>query len=193
MRARTQIFDKKTSVKHHTRTKPTSLTSAWALERQHACGRRFDAHFAAEFRDRSPGAAVMRGGPEPAERRKMLRHAIALVALEAVAGVHRADACHQPVARDLGDDRGCGNGEQERVAADDSAALAVDVDAVAAIDENELGFYRKRRYRTRERPERSLPDIVAIDACGRTKGNGDFGAGNDFQIKLFALVVGEFL
>ena len=48
----------------------------------------------------------MDGRPEAGERREMLGHAVAHVPLEAVAGMRQAEPHHQPVAGDLGDDRG---------------------------------------------------------------------------------------
>ena len=92
-------------------------------------------------------------GPSLSQRLEMLGHAIAHMALEAVAGMRGADLLHQPVARDLGDDRGRGDRRHERVAADHGLAIARHIDAVAAVDEDELRADRKRRDRARQRPE----------------------------------------
>src|SRR5262249_36066013 len=59
--------------------------------------------------DRGEGAAVVDGGAEPRERLEMLGHAVALVMLEAVAGIEQAQPRHEPVARDFGDDGGGGD------------------------------------------------------------------------------------
>ena len=48
-------------------------------------------------------------GPEPGQRLEMLGHAVAHVALEAVAGMRKTKPRHQPVARHLGNDGGGGD------------------------------------------------------------------------------------
>ena len=75
-------------------------------------------------------------GPEPVERGEMLGHAVAHVALKAVAGMGGAEAGHQAVARHLGDDRGGGDRGHEAVAADHRLAIAAGIDAVAAVDKD---------------------------------------------------------
>ena len=80
----------------------------------------------------------MDGRAEPVQRLEMLRHAVAHVALEAVAGMRERQPHHQPVARDLGDDRGRRDRRHQRVAGDHRLAVAAAVDAVAAVDEHEL-------------------------------------------------------
>ena len=112
-------------------------------------------------------------GPSLSKRREMLRHAIAHMALEAVARMRGADLRHQAVARHLGDDRGRGDRRDQRVAADHRLAIAGHVDAIAAVDEDEMRADRKRGDRARQRPERGLQDIVAVDARGRAEGDGD--------------------
>ena len=129
----------------------------------------------------------MDGRAEPVQRAEMLRHAVAHVALEAVAGMRRAEPHHQPVARDLGDDRGGGNRQHQRVAGDDRLAVAAGVDPVAAVDEHQLGPHRQRPHRARQRPERGLQDIVAVDARGRAEGNRDLGGGANPPVELLAL------
>src|ERR1700737_3559574 len=62
-------------------------------------------------RDRSKGAAMVNGWTESRQRLEMLRHAVALVMLEAVAGIEEAQSRHEAIARHLGDDRcGCNRG-----------------------------------------------------------------------------------
>ena len=77
-------------------------------------------------------------GPSRVQRGEMLGHAVAHVALEAVAGMRQAEPRHQPVARHLGDDRGRRDRGHERVAADHRLAVAAGIDAVAAVDEDQL-------------------------------------------------------
>gem|GEM_PF-6658163 len=113
----------------------------------------------------------------------MLRHRIAHVALEPVARMRGAQAAHQAVARDLGNDRGRGDREHQRVAADHRAALAIDIDAVDAVDEHEPGQYGKRLDGARQRPERRAADIVGLDARRRRDRDRDLGGRADFLVK----------
>ena len=122
-------------------------------------------------RDRRKGPAVVDGRPEPGQRREMLRHAIAHVALEAVAGMGSAEPHHQPVAGDLGDDRGGGDREHQRVAATSPPRSRSRSRSVAAVDEDELRPHRQRLDRARQRPERGAQDVVAVDARGRAEGD----------------------
>ena len=62
--------------------------------------------------------------PERGERAEVLGHAVAHVALEAVARMGGADLHHQAVARHLGDDRGGRDREHQRVAAHHRLAVA---------------------------------------------------------------------
>ena len=128
----------------------------------------------------------MDGRPEPRERREMLGHAVAHVALEAVAGMGQAQPPHQPVARHLGDDRGGGDRGDDGVAADHRLAVAAGLDAVAAVDEDEPRLDRQRRDRARQRPQRGAQDVVAVDARGRREGDRHLGAGADLGVELFA-------
>src|SRR5262245_51127813 len=105
-------------------------------------------------------------GPEPRQRSEMLGHAVALVMLEAIAGIEEAQPGHQAVARDLGDDRGGGDRGDDGVAADHGLAIAAGVDPVAAVHEYKPWLDRQRRHRPRERPQRGTQDVVAIDARG---------------------------
>src|SRR5580704_19328464 len=93
-------------------------------------------------------------GAEPVERGKRLRHAIAHVAFEAVTGMGGAEARHQPVARNFGDDRRRGDRSDETVAADDGLAVAAGIDAVATVDEDKTRFYRQSGNGASERPQR---------------------------------------
>ena len=127
----------------------------------------------------------MDGGPEPLQRREMLRHRIAHVALEAVAGMGGADLHHQPVAGDLGDDRGRRDRQHQRVARNHRLAVAGHLDAVAAVDIDELRPAGQGGDRLRQRPQRGLQDIVAVDARGRGEGDADFGGRADARRRAF--------
>src|SRR5690349_11172348 len=67
-------------------------------------------------------ASVQHAGAEPLQCGEMLRRGVALVAGEAVARVVAVHHAHQPVAGDLGEDRGRADSRFGRVAADDGAA-----------------------------------------------------------------------
>src|SRR5262249_53448849 len=101
---------------------------------------------------RSEGAPVVDRGPESRERSEMLGHAVTLVLLETVAGIEQSQPRHEPIARDLGHDRGSGDRGQDRIAADHGFAVAAGIDAVAAIDEHELRLDRQACDGARERP-----------------------------------------
>ena len=92
------------------------------------------------------------GGAKPRERPEMLGYAVALVALEAVTGIEHSQSGHQPVARDLGDDRGGGYRGDDGVAADHGLAVAGGIDAIATIHEHQLRLHRQRRDRACQRP-----------------------------------------
>src|SRR2546421_481557 len=79
------------------------------LQRQIGIHGHFDHGLAVECRDRCERAAVMDGGTEPVQRVEVLRHAVAHMALEAVARVCKAHPHHQAVTGDLGDDRSSRN------------------------------------------------------------------------------------
>src|SRR6202040_3244651 len=68
--------------------------------------------------------AVMHGGSEPMQRLEMLRHAVALVGFETIARAILRQLAHQPVARDLGDDRRRRDRDDQSVAADHGFAVA---------------------------------------------------------------------
>src|SRR5262249_32686690 len=55
---------------------------------------------------------------------RMFRRAVSLVLLPAVAPVALGELHHEPVARDLGDDRRSGDGDRAPVAADEGARFA---------------------------------------------------------------------
>src|SRR5262249_20735613 len=120
------------------------------------------------------------------ERLEMLGHAVALVMLEAVAGIEQAQSRHEPVARDFGDDGGGGDRGHDGISADHSLAVAAAIDAVAAVDEHELRLDPKASDGARERPQRRPQDVVAVDAPRRRKGNRDLRARTNLGVQLFA-------
>ncbi len=127
-------------------------------------------------------------GPSRRRASRCCGHGVAHVALETVARMVEREAAHQPVARHLGDDRGCGDRRHDRVAADHRIAAASDVDLVAAVDEHMLRPVRQRMHGPRQRPQRRAQDVVAIDARDRGDGDGDLRSGADLLEQHFALV-----
>ena len=115
------------------------------------------------------------------------------LALEAVAGVRQAEPRHQPVARDLGDDRGGGDRGDQRIAGHHRLAVAAAVDLLVAVDEHQLRPARQRLDRARQRPQRGAQDVVAVDARDRAEGDRDLRRGADFLVQLFALFGVELL
>jgi hypothetical protein len=137
-------------------------------------------------RHRRERAPVVDGRAESRQGGAMFGHAVALVLLEAVAGMRGAEARHQPVARDLGDDRRRRDRGDQPVAADHRLAVAAAVDAVAAVDEHEARPDRQRRHRARQRPQRGAQDVVAVDARRRRHRHRDLGARADALVQHFA-------
>ena len=164
-----------------------------ATRERRSCRRVGGAPELSRNRDRRKAAAVMDGGAEPLQRREMFRHRIAHMALEAVARMGGADLHHQPVARDLGDDRGGRDRQHQGVARDHRLAVAGHLDAVAAVDIDELRPAGQGDDRLRQRPQRGLQDIVAINARGRAEGDADLGGRADAAIELLAFLAGQLL
>ncbi len=123
----------------------------------------------------------------------MLRHAVAHVALEPVARMGGAEPRHEPIAGHLGDDRGRRDRGDKAVAADHGLAFAGDVDPVAAVDEHELRLDRQCRDRARQRPERGVADVVAVDPARRRERDRDLGAGADLCVQRLARLLGQLL
>jgi len=114
------------------------------LERQYVGGHIVGVRpqFAERTRHRRKRTAVMDRRTEPVQSLEMLGHAVAHVTFETIARIGGPKACHQPVARDLGDDGSGRDGGDEPIAADDRLAIATHIDAVAAIDKNQTRLYR---------------------------------------------------
>src|SRR5215469_9701514 len=79
------------------------------------------------------------------------------------------------------------------LATTEAAAIEADIDAVAAINEYELGLDRQARYRARERPQRCPQDVVAVDAPRRRERNRDLRARTNLSVQLFARLGVELL
>src|SRR5581483_9790032 len=97
---------------------------------------------------------------------------------------------HQAVAGHLRDDRGCGNRRHDAVAADYRLHLAIERQAVAAVDENITWPARERIHGTGERPQARPQDIVAVDARRRRDANRDLSGRRDLleeDVALFGI------
>ena len=117
----------------------------------------------------------------------MLRHGIAHMALEAVAGMRQAEPAHQPVAGDLGDDRGRRHRQHQRVAGHHRLAVAAAIDLDMCRRRRRAAAHRQRLDRARQRPQRGAQDIVAVDALDRAEGDRHLRRGADFLVQLLAL------
>src|SRR5436305_14616375 len=109
----------------------------------------------------SKGAPVMNSRAEPRQCGEMFWHAVAFVVLEPVPWIKQTEAGHQPVAGNLRNDRGCCNRGDQRVPADDRLAFATNIDAITAMNKDQLRTNRERGDPTRESPERRAPDVTA--------------------------------
>ncbi|VTZ52137.1 hypothetical protein MPC4_70024 [Methylocella tundrae] len=117
---------------------------------------------------------MKRAGAMRLDRREMGGRRIAGVPAEAVDGVDGAEPAHQPVARDLGDDGGGGDGENGAVALDDRLGLAAKPRReVVAVDQH----IARRACESRQSPahgaERRLTDIDRVDLRGAGKADRD--------------------
>ena len=135
----------------------------------------------------------MDGGPEFFQRLEMLRHAVAHMPLETVAGMCCAETYHQPVPRHLCDDRGRRDRHHQCVAGDHRLTVAADIDLVAAVDEDESRPHRQRPHRVSQRPKRCLQDIVAVDARDRAERDRHLRGGADLLVEPVALLTVELL
>src|ERR1700733_11710044 len=102
--------------------------------------------------DRRKEAAVMHRRTQPVERLEMLRHAVALVRLKAIARAFLRQRARQTITCHLGDDGGGGNRYDDAVAADHGVAVAGRIEPVAAVDEDVLRRFRQTLDRAFERP-----------------------------------------
>ena len=95
----------------------------------------------------------------------VLRRAVALVALEAVARIVARQLHHQPVARHLGDDR---RGRDRQAACASPLTMVRDGHRKpwrpVAVDGDELWLSGELRHGLRHRPQRGAENVLAVDA-----------------------------
>ncbi len=77
----------------------------------------------------------MRGAAVHGEAMEMVFGAITLVAIPGINGMPLVQSDHQPVARDLGDDRGRGDGNRDAVATDQGLAWTGQSGGIITIDQ----------------------------------------------------------
>src|SRR5437588_12875662 len=106
----------------------------------------------------------MHGRAEAIQRLQMAGHAVTLVLLETVARTFLRQLAHQPVARDLGDDRSGRDRYDERVAADHGVAIAIGVEPVAAVDGGVHRHFGQPLYRAPPGPPRGAAAAGPTDS-----------------------------
>ena len=157
--------------------------------------------FLFQRRERQPvdgTRAVFRDG------RQMFRRAIALVPVETVGGKLQMIFQHQPVARDLGENAGGGDGITPRVALDDGRLLHAQRLHRAAVHERVRWQRTQLRQRVVHGAMRGLEDIDLVNHRRAHPGDAEFdvaAAGDVLEIlfplrlrKLFGIVQsGKFL
>ena len=118
---------------------------------------------------------------------------IAFVRSETVLGVEHVEFAHEGVTMDLGDDRGGGDGERERVAVEDAGLGAGMIDA-HGVNEQVVGCDAEALDGDEHGEAGGLVDVEAIDGLGvdfgDRKGDGNLA---DLAIEALALLAGELL
>src|SRR5262245_9422779 len=120
------------------------------------------------------------------QRLDMFRHGITHVTLETVARMNLGEARHQPVTRYLGNDRRRRYRGNNGIAADNRLAVAVTVDTITTIHENELRTHRQSEHRACQRPQRGTQNVIAVDPSRRRHCDRNLGAGANLGVELLA-------
>src|SRR5437660_5067087 len=107
--------------------------------------------------------AMNRTRPKLIKRREMFGSAVAFVLGKVVLWKLLVELSHQPVARDFGDDTGCGNGKTLRVPADDGFLLNSYRAHRQPVDKNEVRLYRQRVERQHHCTPCRAKNVVRID------------------------------
>jgi len=125
----------------------------------------------------------------------MLRGSVALMILQTVRGVKRAECDHGRIARDLGDDRCGGDGGAFRVTVNDGDFAAGQARALVAVDEAELRRGVQARDGAAHGEQAGAEDIMGIDFLDRGDADGprDFGVAAEKFLQLRAMLGGELL
>jgi hypothetical protein len=121
--------------------------------------------------------AVQRRDAEALDRVAVLRGRVAHVRGELPAGVHGVGAVHEPVARDLRDDRRGRDGGAGGVAVDDRALLVAEVGHREAVDQAEGARPRDAEQRVAQRGEVGAVQAAAVDAAHAPRHRVDLDGG----------------
>ena len=114
--------------------------------------------------------------------------AVTFVLVEVIVRIHAVQAAHEPVSRDLGDDRGRGNAEALGVAPDDRQHPARPLEQLASVHQHQVGFEAKRLDRAVHGHECGLENVVTVDGGRMAERNADGDcARDDLQEERFTL------
>ena len=113
------------------------------------------------------GAPMQRCQPERGDAANMLGRRIAAVGFPAIAGIVTRMLGHDPVAGNLGNDRGSGNRPAPGVAGDDCFRRPVPARAGIAVDEDPGGFLRQSRDRAGHRQHAGPVDVELLNLLDR--------------------------
>ena len=128
-----------------------------------------------------------------AEGFKVLAHSIAFVPGEAILRILRVEFDHDAVAGDFGDDAGGGDGDAERVAADERGVIDGEAAHWESVDEGVVGCRGQGFDGAGHGEMGGAEDVEGVDFSnsGFTDGPVDFGVGGQNGMEAFALFGGE--
>jgi len=106
---------------------------------------------------------MMAGDAEAADRLAVLQCRVSDIGLPAITGIPGCETTHDPVARDLRDDRGGGDREAERVAFDDGLHGTSDRRGDYAVDECGIGARPEHRHGARHRQQSRTQNIKTVN------------------------------
>jgi len=120
---------------------------------------------------------------------------VALMILQTVRGVKRGEFRHGSVARNLGQDRGSGDGGAAGVALDNGDFRAGEARLFVAVDEAEMGLKRQTRDGAAHGEEAGLEDIVGVDFLdgGEAEGPAHVGMAAEKMAEFLPLLDRELL
>src|SRR3546814_1714949 len=128
-----------------------------------------------------------------AQRRQMLRRAIAHIGFPAKARVVWRRGDHEAIAMFLGEEARRRNTRVERIAADDRTRRIAPFGQAIAIDQHFAGIEPQRLDRARHREEGRLQYVDAVDLGDARLANAPAATRLDLNLQLAAAFRGEFL
>jgi len=140
----------------------------------------------------------MAGDAKPADRFAVLLRRVSDIGLPTITRVTGCQTAHDPIARDLGNDRGRGDREAERVALDHGLHGAGNRRCNSSVDERGIRAYRQHRHGARHRQQSRTQDVKAVYFGHARRADPDtggtaIGASPERLIADFTLLPGQHL